>query len=259
MPGSATKGQRDEKEFGEAFDNPMSDEVPLEDRSSSVDGQAQQTFDNDAKADSKTADLDHDLTDDELSDLTFAFQAMDRDAPGAKGHGTIEPEELYAMMVVLGAEITREQVDVLFRETKEEFLDWMKKHEVGTTLPEFMDHTSDEAGHHGATKHGGKRHHTALAVDKNAKQHPVFSRLRRLGKNPAIAYTVGAPITASQKLLAISYGLAKDAVPKGLVGGEEDGECRAATSASPCSLSLNTVTEPSQKSLRRPRRCTSSS
>ena len=48
------------------------------------------------------AELEHELTDDEISDLTYSFQACDID-----GGGTIEPEELHAMMAGLGVELKK--------------------------------------------------------------------------------------------------------------------------------------------------------
>ena len=187
-----------------AFDNPISDSFETEGSASAA---GTQSFEDEAELADTTdmADLDHEKTDDELSDLTYAFQAMD-----VSNDGTIEPAELHAMMRVLGADITIEQVNKLYRECKKEFGDWVLAHTAGTVLPDFMHETR---GGPGSTKHGGERHMTDLNIDRKNKQHPVFSRVRRLGKNPAIAYTVGAPITAANKIMSISYGMAKGAVP----------------------------------------------
>lgn len=185
--------------------------------------------------DAKTADLDHEMTDDELSDLTYAFQAMD-----VSNDGTIEPPELLAMMRVLGADIAIEDVQKLFYECKQEFAEWLEAHERGTSLPEYMVHTHEEAGAAGSTKHGGARHNTELNIDRTNKQHPVFSRMKRLGRNPAIAYTVGAPLKAADKILAISYGLAKNAVPQSF-GSDGTGKL-----ALPGAVSATCVASPSR-------------
>ena len=193
------------------FDNPMADAFDVEGAPGSPGKAAD---------DQSFADLDHDLTDDELSDLTFAFQAMDRD-----GSGTIEPPELHAMMSVMGADITEAAVKELFRECKVEFQAWLKTHDQDAALPEYMEHTTDEAGG-GQTKHGGQRHNVELQIDSGNKQHPVFSRLKKAGQNPMIAYTVGAPITASNKLLSISYNMVRDTsgqLADGLLGGSKEG------------------------------------
>ena len=193
------------------YDNPISD--TFEDEAAESPSKA--------SMDQKTADLDHDLTDDELSDLTFAFQAMDGD-----NSGTIELPELLAMMSVLGAEVSDADVKELFQSCKVEFMTWMNSHDQDAALPEYMKHTTGEAGQHGETKHGGVRHNVDLAIDRSNKQHPVFSRMKKVGRNPVLAYTVGAPITATNKLLSVSYNLAKDTtaqVATGLLGGSEEG------------------------------------
>ena len=86
-----------------------------------------------AVQEANVADLDHELTDDEISDLTYAFQAMD-----VSNDGTIEPPELHAMMRVLGAEPSIADVEQLFFDCKKEFEEWMASHMHGAVLPDFM-------------------------------------------------------------------------------------------------------------------------
>jgi hypothetical protein len=190
--------------MADEFVNPSSEsfesETPGSPGSPGSPAAASAVFETEAIPDS-FADLDHELTDDELSDLTYAFQAMD-----VNNDGTIEPPELHAMMRVLGAEPSIADVEQLFFDCKKEFVLWMGSHQHGAILPDFMVQGSDELGN---TKHGGERHAVELDIDRSNKQHPLFSRVKRAGKNPAIAYTVGAPITAANKLLSISYGMAK--------------------------------------------------
>ena len=68
------------------FDNPIAAEDLDDDKSPGTPG--------------RMADFEHELTDDELGDLTYAFQAMDADA-----NGTLEPDELHACACILGCEI----------------------------------------------------------------------------------------------------------------------------------------------------------
>ena len=180
------------------FDNPIAAEDLDDDKSPGTPG--------------RMADFEHELTDDELGDLTYAFQAMDADA-----NGTLEPDELHAMMSVLGAGVDMATVETMFRETKAEFQAWISTHDEETVLPDWMDedHVGNQ-GVHGETKSGATRTSAALEIKRGDKQHPVFSRLKKIGKHPLVAYTVGAPLTATQKLLTISGALAKDTVTQGL-------------------------------------------
>ena len=56
------------------------------------------------------------MTEDELADLTYAFQAADVD-----GGGSIDPEEFEMMLVVMGCKITMEQVMEVINEAKAGF------------------------------------------------------------------------------------------------------------------------------------------
>ena len=188
------------------FDNPAS-AFETENDANPAAPEQERDFDTAVSNVDRVADLETELTDDELSDLTYAFQAMD-----ASNDGTIEPPELHAMMRVLGADISIGVVEQLFYECKKEFEQWMLAHKTGTVLPDFMIQGETKR----STKHGAERHTVELNIDRSNKQHPLFSRAKRFGKNPAIMYTVGAPITAASKLLAISYGMVKGAAPRAL-------------------------------------------
>ena len=223
------KKPKPEIEFGQTWppspvedvDNPMSDPFDIEegeevDTFGAEEGE-ESKYEDGYAPDEDVADLDHDLMEDELSDLTYAFQAMDTDSSG-----TIEPEELHAMMSVLGADVDFGTILQLFRDTKEEFLRWLDSQKHRKHLPHFMKHDKNarhDTNEHGTTKHGGTRHHSELAIDRTAKHHPVFSRVGRAGKSPLVKYTVGAPLVAADTLLGISYALAKNAMPSGLMGG----------------------------------------
>lgn len=142
------------------------------------------------------AELEHELTDDEISDLTYSFQACDID-----GGGTIEPEELHAMMAGLGVETDLRTVQLVMREATGKFKMWLAEQQArekgaALELPDEFQHTTDEAGHHGSTKHGGKRHHTELTINK---KHVLV----RVGQHPLMA-PVRVPVTYSAKIVYIS-------------------------------------------------------
>jgi hypothetical protein len=163
----------------------------------------------DAEEDAKVADHESELTEDELSDLTFAFQACDLDDAG-----TIAPDELHAMLSVLGADIDDAGCLALMKEAKQDFKDWLATHEVGTVLPDHMEHSKGKGhGVHGETKHGGERHHHHLAIDRKNRHHPVLSRLHRAHGHPAVKALV-APATYTGKMMSISYELAKKTIPE---------------------------------------------
>ena len=187
----------------DSFDNPLDDEEAAEDEPSGRIESTAKTFEG-ADADApraEEAEFDHKMTDDELSDLTYAFQACDID-----GAGTIEPEELHGMMAVLGAEVDLHTVQVVMKESTELFKKWMEEQlakdskaaEAELNLPAAMEEGNDgkESGHHGDTKHGGKRHHMPLTIKK---KHPII----RFGQHPMMA-PVRVPMTYSAKLMYIS-------------------------------------------------------
>ena len=149
----------------------------------------------DGKAQQRQAEFEHELTDDELSDLTYAFQACDVD-----GFGTIEPDELYAMMVSLGAEVDLHTVKLVMKEATGKFRVWIDeqiaKEGESVELPSELQHTADEAGHHGSTKHGAKRHHAEIGIQK---KHVLV----RIGLHPALA-PVRVPMKYSAKVVYIS-------------------------------------------------------
>ena len=62
------------------------------------------------------------MTDEELLDLTYAFQAADMD-----GGGIIDVEEFELMLTVMGATITREQTMSVIRDAKQGFAAWKRQ------------------------------------------------------------------------------------------------------------------------------------
>ena len=90
----------------------------------------------------RVAEFDHNLTDDELSDLIYAFQACDFD-----GSATIEQTELLAMINALGSvvfgdepipTVQLEDVMQLIPEVKADFAEWRSQHDKDTVLPPVM-------------------------------------------------------------------------------------------------------------------------
>lgn len=165
------------------------------------------------------ANHEHELTEDELSDLTFAFQACDLDDAG-----TIAPEELHAMLEVLGADVDDAGCLALMKEAKQDFKDWLATHELGALLPDHMEHDKSKGhGIHGETKHGGGRHHAELDIDKSNRHHPVLSRMQRLRSHP-VGKVMVSPVTYTGKMMNISYGLAKSALPQATTEAIDDVE-----------------------------------
>ena len=106
-------------------------------------------------------DVAHGLNEDELGDLTFAFQAIDLDSGGY-----LEDLELQAMISCLAqTDITVESVQDLIQKTKASFIVWLEPHDDDATLPEEMqvDHM-EVHGEVGTIKHGAVRHHAALQI-----------------------------------------------------------------------------------------------
>jgi|EP01046_Picozoa_sp_COSAG06_P021886 hypothetical protein len=158
----------------------------------------------DASEESKVADLEQTLTEDELSDLTFAFQALDID-----GNGTIEPRELHAMMAVLGAEVESDVIADLFRHTKAEFLGWVDQYEEHALLPDALVLPKQDGS---KTKTGVQRLHAALHIpwENKVQRQPVLNAATRTTRNPMIAYTLGPAMSGTNKLLNLSYVYARD-------------------------------------------------
>ena len=157
----------------------------------------------------KVAEHVTELTNDELSDLTFAFQACDVDA-----EGTIDVDELHSMLALLGTEITIDQTASLMKKAKRDFKNWLAGHEVGTELPEYFDQEAgtSPSGVQGETKHGGDRHFHEISIDKANRHHPVLSPLKKAQQNTVVK-VVAAPVLAPVKLLDMSYQMAKKAIP----------------------------------------------
>ena len=159
------------------------------------------------------------LTDDELSDLAFAFQACDADEDG-----WIEVGELRAIFVALGAEVTETEVQELVADAKSHFREWLQEHVQGDDeFPEMMLYNGAEPGHHGDTKHGGQRHFHLPNVGK-----PV-EKLRKSGqlvKQVTDAAPLATPLKTGLKTgVRSSANLGKFAVKSGIrVGGKSLGK-----------------------------------
>lgn len=67
------------------------------------------------------------MTDEELSDLTYAFQAADMD-----GGGIIDADEFELMLTVIGATITKEQIRDVIGDAKEGFAAWKQQSDEET-------------------------------------------------------------------------------------------------------------------------------
>ena len=136
--------------------------------------------------DHHVAEFECHLSEDDISDLTYAFQACDADRGG-----TIDGPELYAMLDVLGATVTPEMVDTLFKHAKEDFFEWRQDHDDNMVLPGEMQYNEDDAGHLDDTRHGGERHYHTLAIDKaNRSLGPGFQSF----KDHKVVQMVGKPI-----------------------------------------------------------------
>lgn len=163
------------------------------------------------------AQFEHELTDDQLGELTFAFQALDSD-----NSATIEPVELHAMVAILAgsdADVSLEDIERLFKETKAAFQAWLNGQDQDALLPSYMDRSQvQNQGKHGQTSTGVDRHHAELDVAKgNAlERNPVLRTARRIGRHPLLK-PLSATLNQTQRVLQLSYGLAKDATT-GLVG-----------------------------------------
>ena len=182
-------------------------------------------FDFDQKTSAQTqqmADFQHDLTDDELGDLTFAFQALDCD-----GNGTVEPVELHAMVAVLAGsdtDVTMDMILQLFVETKADFQTWMEMQGQESLLPDWMDFDQvQEQGVHGQTATGVDRHHATLDIQKSnaTVNNALMKRVRKVGSHPLVKpLSTGASQTS--RALQMSAGFASGAV-KGLATGATKG------------------------------------
>ena len=91
------------------------------------------------------------LTEDELGDLTFAFQACDLDQDGK-----LEVRELQAMMACLAqTDIAVEAVQALVKHTKASFVAWLEPHDDDAALPDVMQVDSSRVhGEVSTTKDG---------------------------------------------------------------------------------------------------------
>jgi hypothetical protein len=134
----------------------------------------------------RIAEFDHELDDDELSDLTYAFQACDADHSGY-----IEATEMHAMLAVMGAAVTATQISELMRESKKEFALWLRSHGEGSKLPPLMVHAQTDV----KAPHG--RHHAQLDFQN------IEDRVARADRNmlvtglnaPAKGMKMGAKLT----------------------------------------------------------------
>ena len=67
------------------------------------------------------SEVQSEMTEEELADLTYAFQAADMDSGGA-----IDSEEFALMLEVMGANITMDQVREVIGDAKDGFATWKK-------------------------------------------------------------------------------------------------------------------------------------
>eukprot|EP01043_Picozoa_sp_COSAG02_P038527 COSAG02_NODE_2978_length_7629_cov_3.880478_7_plen_217_part_00 len=65
--------------------------------------------------------VEHGLSEDELTDLTYAFQAAD-----TGGDGTLSLEEFHWMLEVMGCGLNEQQTQKLAKEAKANFATWLK-------------------------------------------------------------------------------------------------------------------------------------
>lgn len=81
------------------------------------------------------------MTEDEMTDLTYAFQAADMD-----GSGAIDAQEFQMMLEVMGAQITTSQVRELIRNAKVGFRAWLEasNQENRTKIQEIWDEFDED-------------------------------------------------------------------------------------------------------------------
>ena len=147
------------------------------------------------------ADFDCHLSEDDINDLTYAFQACDADRGG-----TIDVSELHAMLDVLGAPaLTVEQVQQLFVDAKRDFHEWRKAHDSRMVLPDVMVYSKTDAGHMDDHRFGGERHHHSLSINKEDRAIlPQFQSVRdntvvAAVSNNKLVQKVGKPVAAISK------------------------------------------------------------
>ena len=107
----------------------------------------------------------------------------------------------------MGTDANLRVVQVLMQENTKKFAEWFEEAEKAEELPlhAVMMNSNGKEGHLDSTKHGGKRHHTSLAVKKKH----VLIRTAKYAHQHLVMTPVCVPMSYSQKLVAISYGLAK--------------------------------------------------
>jgi Ca2+-binding EF-hand superfamily protein len=161
---------------------------------------------NDASRPKKVAEFTHQMTNDELSDLTYAFQACDADNGGA-----LEADELHALIAICGGEVSLEEVTQLLRESKVNFEEWTAAHDEDTVLPESMlcgpgqsgGNSLENHGAHGETLYGGKRHHAEISIQKQSVLHNAVSAV---GRHPLMK-PITVPMSYTKTVAAMSYKL----------------------------------------------------
>lgn len=143
------------------------------------------------------ADLDYTLTPDELSDLTYAFQALD-----INKNGTIEPVELHAMMAVLGAEVELDVARQLFQRTKAEFRDWEERH-ADKLLPAAMDYQRQSAKPTRPLLH--------IPFSHKVSGNQVASAAARATRNPIVGPVVDSIGSGADRVLNLSSTMVRGA------------------------------------------------
>jgi Ca2+-binding EF-hand superfamily protein len=147
------------------------------------------------------ADFECHLSEDDINDLTYAFQACDADRGG-----TIDVSELHAMLEVLGAPaVTMEQVQQLFVDSKKDFYEWRKSHDANMVLPDEMVYSQTDVGHMDDQRFGGERHYHSLSINKaNRTMLPQFQSVRdhravKTVTNNKMVQAVGRPVVVIGK------------------------------------------------------------
>ena len=111
--GKRKDGSVDRDFDDEGFDNPLS--------ASKAGGAPHIELDTDMSAAEMIAANEAEMTEEELSDLTYAFQAADMD-----GGGAIDSGEFAMMLAVMGCEISMDQVKQVIGDAKDGFGAWKK-------------------------------------------------------------------------------------------------------------------------------------
>lgn len=101
---------------GDNFNNPLQTQQPA-----TAEGEETAVGEEGMSAAQMIAANESGMTEDELADLTYAFQAADMD-----GGGAIDDEEFSLMLRVMGCEVSADEVKKVITDAKEGFKAWVK-------------------------------------------------------------------------------------------------------------------------------------